>query len=1097
MGQHSYECFPTVHLLFLIVFVLVLTIGTATASGSPVEVWNRTYDGEGMQDEGFYVTAAPDGGYVITGYVTTDTGGEDCVLMKTDSSGNRVWQKDYGGTAADRGSMVLPTGSGYIMAGTTRSFRPDSNADAWLIMTSVNGTELWNRTYGGDEIEEALSMDSAAGGGFILAGQSSSFTDTHIPYLWLVRTDGDGNEIWNRTISTLYTSKGSDVISTSDGGYAITGTMGSTGNSNPLLVKTNSSGELEWIRWYDLGYTAGTTREGHALQQTADGGYIIAGTMGNFETGSLDGLLIKTDGDGNEEWNHTYGISGPMANDDAQDVILEGSGYIFTGYTTPPGSSSQFWLVNTDSGGLIAWNTSFGSVHDCVAHAILEPHPGEYVLLGTSGSDDEYTDIRLVKAGNPTAPSADFIGSPLSGFSPMTVLFDDNSTGNPSSWMWIFGDGTTSAGSIHVNHTYTNPGNYSVTLVASNSEGSDNETKPDYIHVYPYIPPPEPPVADFVAVPTEGYPPLTVTFNDTSTGGIPASWFWDFGDGTNSTLQNPVHTYTFLGHYTVNLTVKNSGGESTEIKKDYIYVFQPTMIPPPEANFTATPSSGTAPLTVVFNDTSLRATSWNWDFGDGNTSSLKDPAHTYVLPMNYTVVLTAYNMGGYSFKTGYVNVLPPHPLLDANFSADPVSGFAPLEVSFMDLTIGSPVSWRWDFGNGDNSTVQNPVYSYSNPGMYTISLTTWDLYRNDTETKPNFILVMPVTVSPTPTPLILAPHADFTGSPTSGSAPLLVTFVDLSTGPPTSWYWDFGDNSTTSTVQNPTHTFSQPGSYTIILRATNDLGNDLITRYGYINVSAPVQPPVADFLASPVSGPAPLSVAFSDISTGNPTAWNWSFGDGTYSSDQMVNHTYTNPGTYTVLLAVWNSAGVDNETKANYISVTEVSQGAGLTLENGWNFISIPFRLAQGHNTVSIFDGVDLAGHAIWTYDGFSKSWARMDAGSLLEPLDGIWIYSRGTTFVPLQYADDPVGTPPLKQLAKGWNAVGVSGPAAGTARDILLSVKEGWTQAIGFDEKTQAYETAVVNGGSGAFSDGRYLDPGQGCWLYMRAPGELAGMGV
>jgi PKD repeat protein len=745
MIHDNYEYFHTMHLIFSIIFALVLTICVATASGPPVEVWNRTYDGEGLQDEGFYVTAAPDGGYVITGYVTTDTGGEDCVLIKTDAAGNMVWEMDYGGAADDRGSTVLPTGSGYIMAGTTQSFSPDSNADAWLIMTSADGTELWNRTYGGDGIEEALSMDNATGGGFILAGSSSSFTDTHIPYLWLVRTDGDGNELWNRTITTLYTSKALDVISTSDGGYEITGTMSSTGNSNPLLVKTKSSGELDWIRWYDLGFTAGITREGHALRQTPDGGYIIAGTMGNFETGSLDGLLIKTDGNGNEEWNHTYGISGPMANDDAQDIQVESDGYVFAGYTTPPGSTRQFWLARTDTEGLVVWNTSFGgSVHDSVIHAVLEPHPGEYVLLGTSESDDEYTDIRLVNAGNPTVPTA-----------------------------------------------------------------------------------------------------------------------------------------------------------------------------------------------------------------------------------------------------------------------------------------------------------------------------------------------------------------NFTGSPTSGSPPLLVTFLDLSNGPPTSWYWDFGDNSTTSTAQNPTHTFSQPGSYTIILRATNDRGNDMETKYGYINVSAPVQPPVAEFLASPVSGGAPLSVTFSDTSSGNPTAWNWSFGDGTYSNNQMVDHTYTNPGTYTASLVVWNSAGVDNKTKVDYISVDEGPRGNGITLENGWNFISIPFRLAQGHNTVSVFDGVDLAGHAIWSYDGFSKSWARMDAGSLLEPLDGIWIYSRGVTFVPLQYADDPVGTPPLKQLAKGWNAVGVSGSAAGTARDNLLSVKEGWSQAIGFDEKTQAYETAVVNAGSGAFSDGQYLYPGQGCWLYMRAPGELAGMGV
>ena len=162
--------------------------------------------------------------------------------------------------------------------------------------------------------------------------------------------------------------------------------------------------------------------------------------------------------------------------------------------------------------------------------------------------------------------------------------------------------------------------------------------------------------------------------------------------------------------------------------------------------------------------------------------------------------------------------------------------------------------------------------------------------------------------------------ADFTGMPRSGPAPLTVTFTDLSTGNPTQWVWNFGDDAT-STEQNPDHTYTAPGTYTVTLTVTNAGGSDPETKPNFITVSSLSLK--AEFEADPTSGDAPLSVQFTDLSTGNPTQWNWDFGDGSTSTEQNPEHTYTAPGTYTVTLAATNAGGSDPEKKPNYITVTQ------------------------------------------------------------------------------------------------------------------------------------------------------------------------------
>jgi len=264
----------------------------------------------------------------------------------------------------------------------------------------------------------------------------------------------------------------------------------------------------------------------------------------------------------------------------------------------------------------------------------------------------------------------------------------------------------------------------------------------------------------------------------------------------------------------------------------------------------------------------------------------------------------------------------------------------------------------------------------------------------------------------------------------------------------------------------------------------------------------------ADFSATPRTGPAPLSVQFTDISIGSPATWEWNFGDGYTSNEENPLHVYESPGTYAVTLTITGLSGTSSTTKNGYITVTAGPTYTGtptptpttppastMRLYPGWNFVSTPRTLADGHNTVgTVFIGVvDTGGRSIFLYDAASMSWQQMTSGSVIKPLDGIWIYSVGTVDVPLTYKDDPLATPPTKDLPSGWNAIGFSDVTQASAKDTLSSVKNQWTQVIGFNAAAQAYDASLINGGSGSHSDTNPMYPFKGYWLFMNSPGTLA----
>jgi PKD repeat protein len=255
----------------------------------------------------------------------------------------------------------------------------------------------------------------------------------------------------------------------------------------------------------------------------------------------------------------------------------------------------------------------------------------------------------------------------------------------------------------------------------------------------------------------------------------------------------------------------------------------------------------------------------------------------------------------------------------AAFVGTPRSGTTPLAVAFTDQSTNNPASWSWTFGDGTNSTSQNPSHTYATAGSYTVTLTATNAAGSDGETKIRYITV---TTQPSP------PVAAFVGTPRSGTAPLAVAFTDQSTNNPTHWSWTFGDG-TNSSSQNPSHSYTKSGAYTVTLTATNAAGSDGETKTRYITVTAPPAPPGAGFEGTPLSGPAPLTVAFSDQSTNDPTSWSWAFGDGGSSSAQNPSHVYSAPGTYRVTLTATNSVGSNLLSRSAYIQVFDIQRLVG------------------------------------------------------------------------------------------------------------------------------------------------------------------------
>ena len=508
----------------------------------------------------------------------------------------------------------------------------------------------------------------------------------------------------------------------------------------------------------------------------------------------------------------------------------------------------------------------------------------------TTGCSNTVTKEVLV---SPT-PTADYSYSIIAC---TQLAFTDQSSApagyNLIGWYWDFDDGTTSTLQNPLHDFPATGGLFNVMLVVtSDSAGySCQDTAVQSVMV------PEQPSVFFTWDPEPAMLGNATSFYGTS-GNTISSWYWDFGDGTFSTDQNPTHTYATVGTFTVTLTVTDDAGCTNSISHDV------TVVNVPDLDFYWDATCVDSPVQFHINDTVTdvnAVVSWNWDFGDGGTSTEMEPQHTYLASGSYDVTLTIVDT--MNATNSVTKIITIHPLPFANFSTEEPTCQGN-STQFRDHSTsesGYITLWHWDFGDGTDTTILFPddpdvTHTYAGSGPYTVTLTVVnsDSCVNSTTGE----------VSIQPAPIALFTHSDAT----CASQP--VAFTDQSQenggGPIVSWLWDFGDpasgSNNSSTLQNPSHLFSASGSYDVLLTVENING---CTDTNLMTITIGDDPEVDfSFTLACLGAATQFEVDTTVTNTQEVAIYNWDFGDGGSSNLPNPTHTYATQGDYVATLTI-------------------------------------------------------------------------------------------------------------------------------------------------------------------------------------------------
>ena len=545
------------------------------------------------------------------------------------------------------------------------------------------------------------------------------------------------------------------------------------------------------------------------------------------------------------------------------------------------------------------WNWDFGNgqLSNVQNPSTVYFNPGTYTVSlvvrnadGTNGT----TKTNYITV-NP-APQADFTSDLQNTCLPANIQFKDLSksvAGTITKWEWDFGDGTFST-QQNPGKSYSAAGYYTISLKVTSTTGCVNvNTKSRYIRVLEGVK-----VAFNDTVSRVCQPPFNVAFSNQTSGPGTISYRWSFGNGATSTATDPSTAYSSAASYTVKLTATSDLGCGDSAQKTIVISSTTTAFTSVDS---ACPNS-----TVTFRNTSSPApVSSVWDYGDGTGSQQVNPSKFFTASGNYPVKLVNTYATCVDSVTRTVRILAPPA---ADFSSGNTSACkAPLTVSFRDQSAGA-VQWLWNFGNGTTSTQQNPSYTYTSPGEFTVTLTITNAAGcQNTVSKEKYVKITRPTVAIGNTPA--GGCVPFTFSPVAA-----VNAVDGIS----SYFWDLGDGGYTSTAGNPTYTYNNPGNYTIKLRVTTNGGcTDSVTVVNGVMTGTKA---TVDFTANTVQSCVDSTVTFKNLSVPLGSSA-WDFGDGTTTNLSSPSHTYQKPGNYDVTLVTTNNGCPNSLTKPQYITV--------------------------------------------------------------------------------------------------------------------------------------------------------------------------------
>lgn len=409
----------------------------------PPILWQKTTGGNGW-DQGHSVWATTDGGSVIASYspstdgdVTGNHGNGDYWVAKLDIVGNIQWQKSLGGSNYEMPHEIIQTSDGgYIVVGESSSIDGDvtghhdpagTYSDYWVVKLNNTGNIEWQKSIGGGSMDIAYTIDQTLDGGYVIAGSSSS-TDGdaigHLPYnntdLWVVKINGLGNIMWQKSFGGYNSEVAYSIKQTSDGGYIVAGSTSSNsgdvtiqyGEVDYWVLKLDSFGNLQWQKTFG----GSGTDNAESVIQTSDGGYMVAGQsrstngMVNDHYGNAythDAWLLKLDTNGNIVWKKSIGGTG----NDVTHYIKEMpfGGYVFAGYSSSndgdatgnPTGSANFWVVRTNNTGNVLWQKSMGGSLADFGQSMSQTTDGGFVIVGYSYSNNGDVSFHY---GNPTYP---------------------------------------------------------------------------------------------------------------------------------------------------------------------------------------------------------------------------------------------------------------------------------------------------------------------------------------------------------------------------------------------------------------------------------------------------------------------------------------------------------------------------------------------------------------------------------------------------------------------------------------------------------------------------------------------------------------------
>ncbi len=552
-----------------------------------------------------------------------------------------------------------------------------------------------------------------------------------------------------------------------------------------------------------------------------------------------------------------------------------------------PPASIRF--TNTSSGtGTLSYQWNFGdgssSTDPNPTHAYTSTgiYTVKLVVRNNTGCVDSIIKTNSINIGT-VKPDFDMPALLCAG---QAFTITNTSAPTPNNAAWSFSDGSIASG-VNTTKIFAAAGNYTIKMVADFGACKDSVTKPVQVLARP--------AAAFSAAGNKGCKaPLPVSFTAQATGAT--GYQWSFGDGGASTEPNPVHIYSAAGEYDVTLVVTNAAGcTDTVVQKGFVHIMAP------QVSITNTPQEGCVPYNFRPSITVKSAdaiTGYYWTFGDGATSTDREPTHTYLQAGTYTVKLVYTTAGGCKDSVSATDAVRVGNKPAVNFSATPPVSCAQFPINFKDLSTGDKADhWLWYFGDGGTSSDQNPNHIYSDTGYFNVKLVAWSNGCRDSLTVPRLVFIKP-------------PVARFEVS-FDCSGRLTRTFKDLSLGA-TSWSWNFGDGNS-STQKDPVHTYAAPGSYLVQLTVKNDQCEHTTTRQ-VIVISEK-----ADFTASETEVCKGSSITLNAVNSDplhvSSYAWSITRNNASYGNPtgQSVKFTFNDAGQYNIRLVVTDINGCKEE----------------------------------------------------------------------------------------------------------------------------------------------------------------------------------------